>query len=243
MKKTSKVQPPKAQQQEAVVAMEKTLSTVLDAIGFRPELPALGWSRIEVKFDIPNTVNLELVLQRDCGSGSDIDAASTCGHTARSPFTTMTVEDLDLAPHAKAGAQSLVDAFGTLIKFTSGRRSIADQCRVMARNIVNTNDRKWIEKTYANSGARKKLQDWVDANATATTEAQLKTGLEGVMNALSSAELNAISYHFAGAAFDLVPVGGTDGDKIKKAIPLLPHYRKWKDGESGVDVWHVEFNE
>ena len=149
------------------------------------------------------------------------------------------ISDLDLAPHAKAGAESLVKDFGSTIVFTSGRRSVDDQCRVMAENVV-TQGRDWIAKTYK---AGKELQDWVDANPQAKTVEEIKEGLFSIMNTWSEAKLKAISYHLVGAAFDLLPVSDPNGTKIKTAIQQLANKRTFLDGESGVKVWHVDFNE
>jgi hypothetical protein len=110
----------------------------------------------------------------------------------------------------------------------------------MAHNIVKTGNRQWIAKTYVHGQA---LQDWVDAHPEAQSEDDLAQGLESVMNSWTDAQLGALSFHLSGAAFDLAPVAGDQGDAIKAAINVLPNLNKFIDGESGVNVWHLQFDE
>ncbi len=151
--------------------------------------------------------------------------------------------DLEFQPSTKAALAALQAKFPGRIVITSGRRSVADQARVMAHNIVGTGDRKWIQNTYVQSPARKELQDWVDAHPEAKTEAQLGAGLLGIMNGWDEAKCKTISYHITGAAFDLEVVTGTIGEDIKTYIKTLAHLNKFLERESGVAVWHLQFDE
>ena len=154
---------------------------------------------------------------------------------------TLDVGDLDLSGAAKTGAESLKTQFGQIIVFTSGRRTVASQSKAMARNIVSTANRKWIENEYAASPERKELQDWVDQNPRATSVAQIQAGLSAIMDIWGDSQRGRISRHFAGLAFDMVPVRGEKEEDAVKAIKALPSFKKFLDGEGGVDVWHVEF--
>lgn len=185
--------------------------------------------------------SLSLIIE-----GSDSNSNSPCSdivgdHSLMSILNyAKSIPELDLAPNAKAGAESLKKEFGENVVFTSGRRSVTDQCRAMAQNIIKTGDRKWIEKTYK---AGKELQNWVDKNPSADTVEKLQEGLESVMSGWNETKLMKISYHLSGAAFDLSPVSGVIGEKMITAINSLSNLNKFLDGEGGVAVWHLQFNE
>ena len=110
----------------------------------------------------------------------------------------------------------------------------------MAGNVVK--NRKWIEQTYAPSSERNELQKWIDDNPTATTQAQIAAGLELVMETWTDSQLRKITYHTTGDAFDIQPVAGEDGEKIKTSIGKLKDLRKFLEKEGGLSIWHLEFN-
>lgn len=149
------------------------------------------------------------------------------------------IADLDLAPSAKAGAEALLAQFPSDVKFTSGRRNIADQARAMAPNIVK--NRKWIKETYADTPQRAALQAWVDGNPQAKDASTIASGLEGVMKSWTTEQQRNFSRHIVGDAFDLAPVAGDIGNKIKAAIPKLPKYQWHTFSEGGLEIWHVQF--
>src|SRR6185295_18754109 len=103
----------------------------------------------------------------------------------------MKIEDLNLAPVAEAAARLLQQKRPNIV-FTSGRRTVFEQARAMASNIVASGNRRWIEQTYAKSDVRDALQGWVDAHPRATTQDQLARGLETTMNALPMNDLGKI---------------------------------------------------
>lgn len=150
------------------------------------------------------------------------------------------VADLNLSGKAKEGAEALKKKYSEVV-FTSGRRDVGKQAEVMADNIVDTNDRQWISKTYSDSTERRQLQKWVDDHPAAVTVSAIKTGLTGIMTAWTDAQRVKISKHLAGMAFDLVPIRGEKEKEIKDFINALPGVDKFLDGENGVDVWHVQF--
>lgn len=150
------------------------------------------------------------------------------------------IDDLDLAASAKTGAQNLQEQFPNDVKFTSGRRSIERQASAMAPNVVK--NRKWIEQTYKASPQRTALQKWVDDHPTATTAAAIAAGLEGVMKSWTEAQQRNFSRHITGDAFDVQPVAGAQGEKIKQAIAKLPKLNWHTFQEGGLEIWHAQFD-
>ncbi len=108
----------------------------------------------------------------------------------------------------------------------------------MAANVVQQRD--WIEKTYAKSKARDDCQKWVDDNKEKTTKDEIATGLKGVLDGLTDAQLNALTKHLSGQAFDVQPVD-PDKDEIKKAIQGLKGITKFMEKEGKLVRWHAEF--
>ncbi len=149
------------------------------------------------------------------------------------------IEALDLAPVARTAAYMLKKAYPQ-VKFTSGRRSKADQARAMAGNVVR--NRQWIEQTYKVSPLRKKCQDWVDHNSARKSQAEIAQGILSVFDAVTDAELVSFSKHLSGHAFDVQPVE-TDAENIKKAIRALPALEWFTDKEGGLVRWHAQFRD
>lgn len=150
------------------------------------------------------------------------------------------VDELDLAASAKAAAQNLQQQFPNDVKFTSGRRSIERQAAAMAPNVVK--NRKWIEQTYKASPQRTALQKWVDDHPAATTVAAIAAGLESVMNSWTEAQQRNFSRHITGDAFDVQPVAGAQGEKIKQAMAKLPKLNWHTFQEGGLEIWHAQFD-
>jgi len=167
------------------------------------------------------------------GAGSPTPPATE----AATPATDPAIEALDLAATAKKAAYELKKKHPDVV-FTSGRRTKADQARAMAGNIVL--NRKWIEQTYAKSTAREKCQKWVDDNPDKKTKDEIETGLAGVLDTLTDAELAQFSKHLSGDAFDVQPVD-KDADKIKETIRGLSGLNKFLDTEGGHTRWHAQF--
>lgn len=150
------------------------------------------------------------------------------------------IDDLDLAASAKAAAQSLLEQFPNDVKFTSGRRSIERQASAMAPNVVK--NRNWIEQTYKASPQRTALQKWVDDHPAATTAATIAAGLESVMKSWTEAQQRNFSRHITGDAFDVQPVAGAQGEKIKQALAKLPKLNWHTFKEGGLEIWHAQFD-
>lgn len=203
-------------------------------------------SRIRIALASPTGERLELELEGD--SGPPPQAARDCdpAHLAHSDLGGRALEDfkgideLDLGASAKAAAQKLLKAFPNDVKFTSGRRSIAEQGAAMAPNVLR--NRKWIEQTYKDTPQRADLQNWVDDHPEAKTASTVAAGLEGVMNGWTEAQKRTFSRHITGDAFDVQPVAGATGDKIKSAITMLPKLDWSTFNEGGLEIWHAQFD-
>ncbi|ATQ43532.1 hypothetical protein [Caulobacter mirabilis] len=148
------------------------------------------------------------------------------------------IDELELAPRAKAAALALKRAHPTVI-ITSGRRSAPDQARAMAGNIAR--NRQWIAQTYVSHAESRALQAWVDAHPQARTRDTIAAGLLSVMNSWTDAQKGRLSKHFSGEAFDIRPVAGAAGAEIKRTIRALPGLTKFLEREGGLIIWHAQF--
>lgn len=151
----------------------------------------------------------------------------------------MSIEHLNLAGAAKAGAQALLDQYPEIV-FTSGRRAVADQARAMASNIVQR--RQWIALTYKPTDESRALQDWVDTHPAAISQGAIAAGLTAVMESWPPERLAKVSKHFTGQAFDVHPVAGARGAQIKASIRALPGLAKFLEKEGGLIRWHAQFD-
>ncbi len=146
------------------------------------------------------------------------------------------IERLDLLDTARAAAYALKAQFPT-VRFTSGRRALADQARAMAQNVVDQRD--WIRATYKPGAACSACQAWVDANPTATTAVAIAAGLLTTLNALPHEDAIALSLHLTGRAFDIQPVG--DVAPIRSALRAMPGFVQFLEREGHLIRWHAEF--
>jgi hypothetical protein len=149
----------------------------------------------------------------------------------------MTIDEMNLAPTAKAAAKLLLEKHPN-IEFTSGRRDVRQQAHAMASNVVAKHDRKWIGNTYIKG---QKLQAWVDAHPEAVTVDQITAGLTQVMNAMPEDERSKISRHLTGRAFDVRPQK-QNAHAIKADIRALPGLNKFLEQEGGLVRWHAQFD-
>jgi len=148
------------------------------------------------------------------------------------------IDALNLAPVARAAAIRLREQFPS-VKFTSGRRAVADQARAMSQNVAK--NRKWIAETYVSTPESRELQAEVDKlgpHATAETIAHV---LGALMEDWTDAQKGRVSKHFSGEAFDVQPVPGSKGEAIKAAIRKLPGLVKFLEAEGGLVRWHAQF--
>ena len=158
------------------------------------------------------------------------------------PPPTVTVSDpdieaLNLAPVARAAAYALKKTQPS-VKFTSGRRGLADQVRAMASNVVL--DRSWIGTTYKDSPLCRRLQAWVDAHPQAKSKDDLAAGLTAVFAAATQAEVGSFSKHLSGEAFDVQPVV-PDNQNIIATIRGLAGLELFLEKEGNLVRWHAQF--
>jgi hypothetical protein len=156
------------------------------------------------------------------------------------PLPTLSIGDLNLAPNAKAAAEALQKEFPDDVFFTSGRRTVMQQASAMAPNVAA--NRNWIKETYVQSPERDELQSWVDNHPEASDAKQIADGLGGVMNGWDEGRQRKFSRHITGDAFDVRPVAGAVGDRIKGRMPMLPHVNKVFFKEGGLEIWHAQFD-
>lgn len=145
---------------------------------------------------------------------------------------------LNLSPRALAAALALQAEFPDVV-FTSGRRTVADQARAMAQNIVQ--NRRYIVETYLATAESAQLQAWVDAYPTARDAGSIAAGLAGIMAGWSDDQRGLISKHFSGDAFDIQPIPGPHGAAIEAAVLALPGLTKFLTQEAGLLRWHAQF--
>lgn len=225
-------------------SLASELSDVLDIIRQHAALLPAHAEHTKIELTLKSGERLELEFRgRNGHSGHPEESREVClGHDLEKlwPYVVYSIDDLDLGASAKAAAESLQQQFPNDVKFTSGRRSIAQQAAAMAPNVVN--NRNWIQETYPNTPQRAALQKWVDDNPNANTAKEIAAGLEGVMNTWSESQQRSFSRHITGDAFDIQPVTGAQGDKIKQAIAKLPKLQWHTFKEGGLEIWHAQFN-
>jgi hypothetical protein len=146
------------------------------------------------------------------------------------------IDRLDLVEVARTAAYALRAKFPT-VRFTSGRRTLADQARAMAQNIVAQRD--YIKATYAPGRAASACQAWVDANPTATTAVTIALGLQATLDALPPNDAYALSLHLTGRAFDILPDGNVA--PIRAALKAMPGFVQFLEKEGKLTRWHAEF--
>jgi hypothetical protein len=108
-----------------------------------------------------------------------------------------------LNPIAQSVATDFLSAYPDAV-LTSGKRDLLGQCSAMASNVAV--NRRWIAETYVSSDASIAAQAWVDQNPTVTTVMAISSGLYSVLQPLTPDQLDHLSWHLAGDAFDAAPV-------------------------------------
>lgn len=201
---------------------------------FRSSMP-LGLNPDFDVFDNPLPLGVEPVLLADAGDKGAAPAETA--PAAKAETTDPDIEALNLVGAAKKGAYALKKEHSSVV-FTSGFRTTEDQARAMAENVAAS--RSYIKDTYQQSTARDKCQKWVDDNPDKKTKEEIQKGLKSVMDDLTDSQLNLLSKHLSGEAFDVQPVT-IDADKIKKTIKGLAGLTKFLEKESGLTRWHAQF--
>ncbi|MDE2022073.1 MAG: hypothetical protein KGI71_04180 [Patescibacteria group bacterium] len=153
----------------------------------------------------------------------------------------LTIDQMQLSPVARRAARALLDAHPT-VRFTSGRRDLWAQAQAMAVNTML--NRHWIGQTYLRGTT---LQTWVDQQPAVVTLDQLTVGLYDQLCAWRQADLDTLSRHLGGDAFDVSPMideHGIPTDEGQEAIHTimgLPGLDKFLSREGGLIRWHAQF--
>lgn len=154
----------------------------------------------------------------------------------------LTIDQMRLNPTAKAGAVLLQQRCPYVV-FTSGRRDMATQARVMAENSIG--NRQWIAQTYLHAS---ELQTWLDLHPEAQTVEQIAHGFYVILTAMSQDDLDKLTKHFSGDAWDVLPLirdaKGTPteaGQQVIDVIRSLPGLDKFLTMEGGKPRWHAQF--
>jgi len=223
-------------------SLAQELSEVLDVVRLHAaSFPSRAErTRISLSLDSGARLELEFSGSSDVGFAPETNEHMGLGHAFQLEAPGKSIDDLDLGASAKAAAQSLLNQFPDQVKFTSGRRTVASQASAMAPNVVK--NRNWIQETYKDTPQRAGLQKWVDDHPAATTAAAIAAGLESVMNSWTLDQQRNFSRHISGDAFDVQPVAGDTGQKIKEAIGKLPKLQWHTFEEGGLEIWHAQFN-
>lgn len=152
----------------------------------------------------------------------------------------MTPMDLDLAEPARSAALDLAEAF-PMVVFTSGRRSLRAQCEAMAENIVR--EKNWISETYAPSLPAAACQAWVNQQTTPLRAEGVTHGLLVVLSEFSNGQLEHLSKHLIGRAFDVRPISdAAGGSHMKQWLYSRAAMAggKFLTHEGHLEKWHWE---
>lgn len=237
--------PPAAHDKPLVQALTKALSEVLDAVQDHAAcFPShIERTKISMTLDTGERLDIE-VTGYSAESPPSVGQPPDPGHIHELEISGFagfkTIDDLDLGASAKIAAEGLLQQFPADVKFTSGRRSISEQAAAMAPNVVQ--NRRYVEQTYKDTPQRTALQKWVDDHPTATSASAIAAGLEGIMTSWTEAQQRNFSRHITGDAFDVQPVSGPQGEKIKEAIAKLPKLNWHTFKEAGLEIWHAQFD-
>lgn len=154
----------------------------------------------------------------------------------------LTIDQMRLNPVARAGAVLLKEQHPSVI-FTSGRRDRWKQALAMACNVAI--EREWISATYLHAAV---FQTWVDLHPEATTVEQLAHGFYELMQTLTDTEVEQLTKHMGGNAWDVLPMvkdaAGTptaEGLLVIETIRTLPGLDKFLTREGRLVRWHAQF--
>lgn len=151
----------------------------------------------------------------------------------------MRAKELGLVGVALSVALELEKVFPMAV-FTSGHRTLAEQAHAMAGNVVR--NRQWIAETYVVSAASAACQAWVDANLGASL-AETANGLLVVLQGLTPEELEQLTHHLVGCAFDVQPRGGLIGTAMLRWLQgqCAANGGKLLTHEGGLSIVHAQF--
>lgn len=146
---------------------------------------------------------------------------------------------LGLHPEVELAARRLVEQFPH-VQITSGRRTLADQARVMTVNLRR--NPKWIGQTYRHG---QQLQAFVDARRTLLTWDELERALLQQLTQMPNVE--RLSWHLTGRAFDIHPITDHEGNPTGEGRAVLTWIEselqpdRLLTWEGGLPIWHMQF--
>jgi hypothetical protein len=162
----------------------------------------------------------------------------------------LTIDEMRLSPNAKKAAQLVLKAHPDA-RFTSGRRDVMDQARVMAQNVVRYGP-TWLKDTYKDQRMVALLMTYTEENREKASSAKLlATGFYETLQEHFAGQLTKFP-HVRGDAFDIAwpmlangLIDRLNGDAICKTIEMLPvelGLQLILRREGRLDVIHAQFN-
>lgn len=156
----------------------------------------------------------------------------------------VTIAQMKLSPNARKGAEWAKTRHPNLV-FTSGRRDVRDQARVMANNVTKYG-RGWLIATYKPTPILKTLNGWLDANPSVADSKTIADGFYDCLLACHSTDLSAVSRHLTGDAWDAQwPASNEEGERIaadiRQQMPAEYGLDKVITREGALRVIHVQF--
>jgi hypothetical protein len=165
-------------------------------------------------------------------------------------MTNLTVEQMQLSGNARVAAQMLKKKLGPLVRFTSGRRTIHDQARVMADNTIQHGS-AWLASTYKDRRMVSLLMTHVEENPEQLRSHMILTeNFYNILNEHFGVQFRKMP-HVVGRAFDIAwprdrewKIIAEDGERICDEILALPaelglELLLKKEGK--LDVIHAQF--
>lgn len=156
----------------------------------------------------------------------------------------LTIAQMKLSPNARKGAE-WVKARHPQVVFTSGRRDVRDQARVMAKNVTKYG-RGWLLATYKPTAILKTLNGWIEQHPAVAEAKVMADGFYECLLACHSGELSTLSRHLTGDAWDAQwPASDEEGERICTDIEMnMPsdfQMMKVIKREGALRVIHVQF--
>ena len=161
----------------------------------------------------------------------------------------LSIAHMKLAPNARRAAGLVLEAHPSA-QFTSGRRDVYDQARVMAQNVVRLGA-AWLKDTYRDPRLVSLLMNYVEEHPENTASSVLlANGFYQTLQEHYAGDLARFP-HLRGDAFDLawprLAGGAIDrgtGEAMCRTIEFLPVELGLKmilKREGQLDVIHAEF--
>lgn len=162
----------------------------------------------------------------------------------------LTIDEMRLSPNTKRAAQLILKAHPDA-RFTSGRRDVMDQARVMAQNVVRYGP-TWLKDTYKDQRMVALLMTYTEENLDkASSPKLLAIGFYEALQEHFAGQLLQFP-HIRGDAFDIAwpmlangLIDRIKGDAICRTIEMLPvelGLQLILKREGKLEVIHAQFN-